>query len=225
MLNQIITIDNAATSGGATLAAAVAAATAGETFSVTIGGSSGTGALYSATVGSAYSTAGDYSLEALASDLTSTTRTATARAARFDMDDTDAASMLTKLGSRGSGDTIVVTVNDGTSATTYTLALTAGSATLSDMTAVAAEMEARAVGTNTGGTRDVTFNNDKLQATFDTAGVSQNSYTVTFAFTDADANIAANNGDSLMEGQSTGAEWFNDATFSVVDGDIVATLV
>ena len=144
------------------------------------------------------------------------------------MDDTDAASMLTKLGSQGSGDTIVVTINDGTSATTYTLALTAGSATLSDMTAVAAEMEARAVGTNTGGTRDVTFsaNNDKLQATFDTAGVSQNSYTVTFAFTDADAaNIAANNGDLIMEGQSTGAlSVFNDATFSVVDGDIVATL-
>ena len=59
-----------------------------------------------------------------------------------------------------------------------------------------------------------------------TAGVSQNSYTVTFAFTDADAaNIAANNGDLIMEGQSTGAlSVFNDATFSVVDGDIVATL-
>ena len=74
-INQVITIDNDATSGGSTLAAAVGAATAGETFSVTIG-NSGTGAIYNVTVGAAYSTAGDYSLDALASDLTSATRVA-----------------------------------------------------------------------------------------------------------------------------------------------------
>jgi len=228
-INQVITIDNDATSGGSTLAAAVAAATQGETFSVTIGGNSGTGAIYNVTVGSAYSTAGDYSLEALASDLTSATRVATtARAARYDFDTTDVSSVVTKLGTVSVGDILTVLVSDGTSSQSYTVTLSAGSASVTNVTELASLIENEAVGSGASTDLQVTFsaNNGTVQATFDDSGASANTRTVTLAFTDNDAaNIAANGADLVMEGQDAGAlNVFNEATFSVVDGDLVATL-
>ena len=228
-INQVITIDNDATSGGSTLAAAVGAATAGETFSVTIGGNSGTGAIYNVTVGAAYSTAGDYTLDALASDLTSATRVATtARAAKFDLDSTDVASVVTKLGDASANDVITILVSDGTSSQSYTVTISAGSATVSNVTELASLIETEAVGSGANALHQVTFsaNNGTVQATFDRLGASANTKTITMAFTDNNAaNIAANGGDLIQAGQDAGAlNVFNDATFSVVDGDLVATL-
>ena len=101
-INQVITIDNDATSQVVQhWLQLLAQQLTGETFEITIGGNSGTGAIYNVTVGAAYSTAGDYSLDALASDLTSATRVATsARAAKFDFDSTNVGTVVTGLDSR-----------------------------------------------------------------------------------------------------------------------------
>ena len=229
-INQVITIDNDATSGGSTLAAAVGAATAGETFSVTIGGNSGTGAIYNVTVGAAYSTAGDYTLDALASDLTSATRVATtARAAKFDLDSTNVGTVVTALGNASAGDIITVLVSDGTSSQSYTVTLSAGSATVSNVTELASLIETEAVASGANALHQVTFyaNNGTLQATFDMTGASANTKTITMAFTDNAGGLgfAANGADLIQAGQDAGAlNVFNDATFSVVAGDLVATL-
>ena len=231
-VNQVITIDNAATSGGSTLAAAVSAATAGETFSVTIGGNSGTGAIYNVTVGASYSVAGSYTLEALASDLTAATSVATtARAARVDLDATDAASIVTNLGTASVGDEVQILVSDGTSTTSYTVTISAGSASVSSIDDLAALIENEAVTSAATAFRNVTFsaNNSTVQATFDAAGASANTKTVTMSFTPnaVGAAITANTGDVVMFGQDAGAVnvFNNNATFDVnSDGDLTVTL-
>jgi len=227
-VNQVITIDNAATSGGSTLAAAVAAATAGETFSVTIGGNSGTGAIYNVTVGSAYSSAGDYSLEALASDLTSATRVATtARAAIVEFDETTVDSIVTN--SNASGDVTTVTINNGTSTTSYVFTATSGGGATPSFTSISDMATKLNALTATGGSNTVVFSasNDTLQVTFSGTGASENSYTVSISHTDTTGaeTVATATANLIVAGQSTGAlSVFNDATFSVVDGDLVATL-
>ena len=130
------------------------------------------------------------------------------------------------------GDAITVSITDGTSTQTYTVTLSGGSASVSDMTDLASliENEAVAVGTNTSLQATFSENNGTIQATMDDNGASANTKTVTFAFdknTGASLGLAANSADLVMTGQDTGAlNVFNEATFSVsADGtDLVATL-
>ena len=119
-INQVITIENAATSGGTTLASAVGAAVAGDTFAIAIGGNSGTGAIYNVTVGSQYSAAGQYTLDALASDLTSATRTATTgRAAKIELGGTNVGAIVNAMDT--AADELTVIIDNGTSSRSVTV--------------------------------------------------------------------------------------------------------
>jgi len=223
-VNQQITIATEATSGGSTLAAAVAAAEGGDTFSIAIGGNSGTGAIYTATVSGSIA-AGSYSLESLASDLTSASRVATtARAAVIEFEESTVDTIVAAMGT--AADTLSVILSNGTSSRTVTASQAGGFASLGALatavnTAVSGASAAFAVFT-------VTESNETLQFTHDNANTSGNAWTISLTYDDvtaADDITTTVNAVTIVTGQSTGAQGpYNDATFSIVDGDLVATL-
>ena len=222
-VNQVSSFDDAQGTGinfDSSLSAAVATAEAGDVFKIAVGGASG--ATYEVTVGSQYS-AGQYSLSALASDLTSDDRssggTATARIQTLGA--SQSADILT---ASSTNDVITVRVSDGTNTETYAATLTGPAAS---MGAIATALNAV---TATGTGDDVTFSADasgNLVVTFDDLGEVPNDNTVTVQYADnGGGNSFAATAAAVTavgtEGNNS-SNVFNDVSFSVSGGELVAT--
>ena len=228
-VNQVITIDNAASGGTRTIAAVTSGAAAGDTFEVTIGGSSG--ATFSVTVGSGYS-AGQYDLNTLAADLTAATRDQERdggqRQVSFNFSAGGAfGNALSDFGAASEGFT--VEVNDGSTATTYSYTSTSTGDTLSTIASLAANLNAAAAASNEDDSRAVTFSvsGNYLLATFDEGGQDKNAFTISLEYDDATAadDISAATGAAVAVTAGTGVlNAYNDATFSVSSGNLVVTL-
>ena len=138
------------------------------------------------------------------------TNTTSVTAITFDTDGTSAAAVSRQVMFQGSdlagafaasdasGDEFVVTVNDGTSAMTFTVTMSA-SQQITNVADLATALNSsfggiNVVTGNSAAARDVTFSadNGQLKVTFDQAGADQNDYTVTIGFTDA-AGTASDN--------------------------------
>jgi flagellin len=223
-VNQVSTFADTAGSGinfESSLSAAVATAEAGDVFKINVGGASG--ATYQVTVGSQYS-AGQYSLDALASDLTADDRTTggaqTTRVQTFTTAQTNAF-LAGGAAEYGTGDAVVVTVTDGTDTLNYTAAT--GTAVVASVTALVAALNAGSAGTG----ETVTFSEDNgaLVATFDTAGTATNGFDITVAGSGA----IAGSGSATAALDTVGTEGgntsnvFNDVSFSTSGGSLVAT--
>ena len=226
-VRQVSSIADASGSGSnftSSLSAAVATAEAGDVFKIAVGGASG--ATYEVTVGSQYSV-GQYSLSALASDLTGDDRTAgssqTSRVIEFTSAQTNAF-LSGGAAEFGTGDTVTVRIDDG-AGDVGTITTASGTAVVANLGALVTALNAA---TLTGGGSAVTFSasNGVLKATFDTAGEGVNQY---------DVEIEAGPGGSTGNGSAdatlvavgtegnASANVFNDVSFSVSGGDLVAT--
>lgn len=223
-VNQVSSFADAKATGDnyeTSLSAAVASAEAGDVFKINVGGASG--ATYEVTVGSQYS-AGQYSLDALASDLTADDRasggTQTTRVHTFTTAQTNAF-LSGGAAEFGTGDAVVVTVTDGTDTLTYTAAT--GTAVVANVTALVTALNAGSAGTG----ETVTFSetNGALVATFDTAGAGTNDFDISIVGSGGTAGLASANATLEQVGTEGGnsSNVFNDVSFSTSGGSLVAT--